>query len=364
MELEKKFYSLISITFDNPWPETNSGILGLPLLHYNLDTFFSGLKAGNEIFLVTGLCPLSTIANEIGFRLPDGSIVRPTMGFGPKPLLIEYDNIDKLIWPNRPILNDYIRLRNVFEIYRSIQNKSEVSVLIWYPSQEYFIDLTENIFFDYIDAGVLDKNQINHGLNEIRERYYKLFKYASSEKSHLVEIDEHVYSELEKYRLDIDLSFFNYIYGSWVGSESRRRLYENLVIKHIQPIFDGKNVLHLDTSYELWVDIIASIVVEKLNTNIENELIGNYSWLCCPSLPSINLNHMREYNAPHEDKLYLGESKSEFEKRVETLPKKYIEHVAPLFLDTARTEQNTKLTDEIINEFKTKLRALNDAIQD
>lgn len=360
-ELEERFYDQLEFTDENPLSGTTMGQLGLPSLQYNLTNFIDKLKNGETSVLVTGLCPLSTIGNELGLVLADGKVVRPILGF--EPLQVEHDDIIDINWPKRPIISDYVVLRNILEQYKHWKNKGRLSVIIWYPYHEYYLELTENIFNNYLTSGLLSTGQIHSGLTKLKQRYFRLIELVRTElgltgsdaenEIKIIEVDKNKYNDLEKVKTKIDLSFFKYIYGSWVGNELRRRLYEQLMIKHIKPVFDGVNTLHLDTSYELWPDMLGACVVER------DGLRGNYSFVNYPSMPSISLSHMREYNAPYDDKVYLGEDETIFRRRVERLPKKYVLHVAPVVAWRDGLGRKDRSEDEIVDEFRMKLLTLN-----
>jgi len=363
-ELEQQFYRLFEFTSLNPIFCSSFGALDLPVIHYNATTFCEHLNAGDDCILITGLCPLSTITNELGFKLPNDEEKRPILGFESLP--VDFEEIIDISWPPRPIISDYIFIRNILELYKNLNSNSNVSVLIWYPYHEYYLDLTESIFDNYLANDKIQAEQLTSGMDVLKERYFKLIEFTKSElglnknKSEknisIIEVDASHFRELEKYRTKVDLSFFKYIYGSWIGNERRRRLYEQLVIKHIKPVFDGVHVLHLDTSYELWVDILGSCVVEQ------NRLPGTYSWVNYPSVPSISLRRMREFNSPHDDKFYLAGDSQSFKNRLDKLTKEYIYRVAPLILNE-KIVTDFKF-DEILDEFKAKLLRLNEYLKD
>jgi len=360
-ELEKQFYSLFEFTSKNPLPKSTIGDLVVPLVYYNTEIFWAQLKNEVPSTIVTGFCPLSTINDELAFKLKTGEIIRPELGF--EEITKDYGEIEKLIWPRKPILTDYIKIKTALELFNEYQEYPNLSVIIWYPYHEYLLDLEENVFSGYLSNGLITRKQLLRGLNSLKNRYLKLFEMVKSElglagrefknQIELVQVTEDKFYELEKYRPKLEFSFFKYIYGSFLGNELRRKLYEQLIMKHILPTLDGNNVLHLDTSYELWVDLLGTILMEKN----EDILKGNYSWINYPSLPSIKLSHMREYNAPHGDKLYLTTDPQKFKEQVEKLPNKYMLHVAPLILGKETVIDNTP--DEIIDKLKNKLITLN-----
>jgi hypothetical protein len=359
-QLERQFYEQFEFTNQNPFPGSTLGNLGLPVIHYNIDSFWSRLDAEEESVLITGLCPLSTVANELGFVLTEDKIIRPKLGF--ELLSVEHQDIIGIDWPKRPIITDYIILKNILELYKIIKDKTEVNVIIWYPFHEYYLDLTENIFKNYLHVGIIKEQQIVQEMNKIKDKYYKLVEFVKSELGlgsdeyknniKLIEVDSEIHNNLEELKNKFDFSFFKYIYGRWLGNDLRRTLYEHLVLKHMKPVFDGVNTLHLDTSYELWIDVLASIIVERERPP------GNYSFISYPSVPSINLSHMREYNASFDQKLYLAMDKTKFQSQIENLSKKYILHLAPLLLD--KNSIINKEESEIVKEFLMKLITIND----
>jgi hypothetical protein len=365
-ELEAQFYNQFQFTSKNPLQQSTLGSLSLPALYYNTSLFWGQCKNGIPSTLVTGLCPLSTINDELGFRLKNGELIRPELGFERFSMI--YQDIEFILWPERPILTDYLKIKTILELYKEHQEFPNLSVIIWYPYHEYILDLAENVFTKYIDKNIFTKQQLKDGLDHLKSNYIKLFESIKEELKlsdnefnkniKFVYIDESEFDQLELYRDNLELSFFKYIYGSFKGNELRRRLYEQLVIKHILPTFENKNVLHLDTSYELWVDILGTILME--NEKNREILKGNYSWISYPSLPSISLSHMREYNAPHNDKLYLTQERELFKKRVEKLPKKYLLHIAPLILGGEGVVNKDEKT--IIKSIKERLIDINKKI--
>jgi hypothetical protein len=360
-KLEQQFYNLFRFTSKNPLLETTLGKLGFPIFQYKTSLFWGQCKNGIPSVLVSGLCPLSTINDELGFKLKNGEVIRPELGFS--ELTEPYQNIESIIWPERPILTDYIKIRTILELYKEHQEYPNLSVMIWYPYHEYLLDLTENIFPSYLYNGLIELDWITNGLNELKERYQRLFDVIEDEVGLVDEdltkninfnvVNKSKYEDLELVRERFNLSFFKYIYGSWTGNELRRKLYEQLVIKHMLPTMEGKNVLHLDTSYELWVDILAAILVEKN----KSRTTGNYCWINYPSLPSIKLSHMREFNAPYNDKLYLAEEPGNFKSNVDKLSNKYLLYVAPIILGKEGVVDQDEST--IIKKMKRKLLELN-----
>lgn len=361
-KLGQKFFSLFEFSTKNPFPVTTLGKLKLPAISYNVPAFWVGMKNEEKSVFVTGLCPLSTIADELGFVLANNKIMRPNLGFGVLP--IEYHDIKELYWPKRPILSDYITIKNILELQKNYQNNANVSTIIWYPHHEYYLELTKNIFRNYIEAGEIEPKQISEGLAELKQRYHRLIEYVKFELGltsndgvniKIIDVDEVCYNQLEKDRKKVDFTFFKYIYGSWVNKDLRRILYEQLIIKHTKPVFEGRNVLHLYSSYELWVDILGSLLVEH------EGLSGKFSWISYPSLPSLSLSKMREYNASNDDKLYLVVKDNEFRKQIDKIPSSYINHVAPLILGTESLDYRVK--SRFNEDFNLKLNELKNFLQ-
>ena len=364
-KLEETFYSYFDLSSEDPWVNTytRTDKFQIPCFHYNLQSFYSRLDAGRKCMMVTGLCPISTIADELGFINAKGEFIRPTLQF--EGVESGISDIKNILWPERPILSDYLALRTIFKLYKSYLNSPSLSVIIWYPEHEYFLELTQNIFEKYITAGLVHPDQIRNGLNHLKSKYFDLIDYVkmefgldktgADENIGIIEVDTEQYSELEAYKNRVDVSRFKKIYGTWTGNELRRELYENLIIKHMLPVFNGGNVLHVDTSYELWLDLQAARAVESLG------LDKNYSFMNYPSLPSLNLKWMREYNAPFTDKLYLSENSAEFQQRLEKVSKKYSQHAAPMILDLDRASYNDE--ELMIKDFKAKLIDINKHLQ-
>lgn len=354
--LETEFYNLFKLTDQPPLP---CGIIGknrLPLFHYNLDTFTQDLSSGKKSIIVTGLCPISGISNELRFVSSSGEYWQPELGFEPLPLPAEDFEFSDILFPSRPILSDYITIKNfvkVLDHYTEITDADRVSGLIWYPHTEYIVDFTELIFTNWLEAGLISKSQISDEFSKLETRYKKLVEvvtklegYNGKAEFHSTRIED--IDEFERIVNETDLGQIKHIYGIWGGSESRLRLYLYLIIKHILPSLTGNNVLHLETSYELWPNVQGSKLVEA------TEDAGTFSWVCFPSTPSLSMSHMRDYNAPFEDKLYLAEPNDIFEQKAQNLTKNYLTYVSPqLFnledlLDVDRSKLYTLFIEKVI----------------
>jgi hypothetical protein len=239
---------------------------------------------------------------------------------------------------------------------------------IWYPDHEYYLDLTQNILSNFLESGLLTELQVKNGLSILKDLYFKLVDVMRSEldlsgdefneRIKIIDVNEEIYrSQLEQQK-DLDLSFFKFIYGSWIGNDIRQIMYKNLVLKHIQPALEGVNTLHLDNSYELWPDILGASYLQRVGqTGTSKDQLGRFSWISYPTLPSISLSHMREFNAPNSDKLYIGTKSVLFKKQVEKLSSKYIQFIAPLILDKPDIDGNDQ--EEIVLQVKNKLLAIN-----
>jgi hypothetical protein len=347
--LETEFYNHFKLSDQ---PQISGGAIGknrLPYFHYNLDNFTQDLSSGKKSILVTGLCPMSGISNELRFVSSSGEHWQPELGFESLPLPADDFEFSDILFPSRPILSDYITIKNFVEVlghYAEIIDTDQFSGLIWYPHTEYIIDFTELIFTNWIDAGIVTKSQINDEFNKLETRYKKLVEAVTGlegfngklefRSTRTEDIDE-----FERIVDGIDLGHIKHIYGIWSGAESRLKLYIYLIIKHILPSLTGNNVLHLETSYELWPNVQGSKLVEATKD------AGMFSWMCFPSTPSLSMSHMRDYNAPFNDKLYLADPIDVFKQKVRHLTRNYITYVSPQmfnFDDVTEVSQDTLRT--------------------
>jgi len=333
--IEKKFYELFKITNRSPDQWSTIGKNKLPVLFYNLERFVKGLAAGKRSVIVTGLCPISGISNEVRVISRSDECWQPDLGFEPLPLPGDEFEVTGIRFPPRPILSDYIILKNFVQAldhFYKTTSRDQVSGLIWYPSAEYITDFSELVFSNWLEAGIITRSQLETEFEKIKTRYINLFaavlkleKCASEIEFRTTETDD--LAEFESMVNKLDLGQITHLYGTWSGSESRLKLYLYLIIKHILPSMSGNDVLHLETSYELWPNVQGSKLVE----NAENA--GTFAWICYPSTPSLSMSHMRDYNAPFDDKLYLAEHEDMFEQNVRNLSKNYIAYVAPQILE-------------------------------
>ncbi len=334
-QLETEFYKLFNFTDQNPFPYTTIGKNQLPSFHYNLDTFIANLNSAENSKIVTGLCPISGISDEIIFASNSGDYWQPELGFEPLPLPPENFVLVNMVWPPRPILSDYISLKNYVEVLKYFShgnNHGKVSGLIWYPHIEYIIDFAEVIFSNWLEAGLILKTQIVDELNKIKTRYEKLVEFVTQAvgykgKLELRTTQNKDIDEFETKLARLDMSHIKKIYGVWSGPELRQKLYLYLILKHIIPTLDGLNTLHLETSYELWPNVQGTKLIEGERDHTED--LGTYSWICYPSIPSLSMSYMRDYNAPHNDKLYLAEPPEMFETKLNKLSNNYILYLAP-----------------------------------
>ena len=130
-----------------------------------------------------------------------------------------------------------------------------------------------------------------------------------------------------------------------------------MILKHLWPTITGGNVLHIDSTYELWIDVLAGITLQK------NTLAGDFSWVSCPELPATSLAQMREFNTNCADKVFIGEENKIFKARLEKLPKKYLAHIAPMVLgsESSATWEQEHMGN-VIDKVKLKLTRLNEFI--
>lgn len=323
----------------NPFPETTFGRLDCPVIHYNIDAFNSNVSKVTDSCIVTGLCPISGVPDEIKLKLQTGEVTTIDMDY--TPLKVKDEGVEEIVWPNRPILGDVITIKNVLETAKSFEELEGTEVWVWIPLWEYSRQYANFMFRDYIEKGTLDAQLIFSGLSNIVDRYVKLVKIMASRvgyngKLNIIITDEKVVEEITKIREDIDMSFISNVYGSWRPEGLIRRLYELLIIEHLYPNVEGKKTLHIEDSYEIWPNIHA-IRAHHRNKRFSG---NDFSCILHPSTPSIDLGYMRDFNAPSSGKLFLAEHPIILRKNIETLSRKFLSLVAPLLIHATNEELN------------------------
>jgi hypothetical protein len=315
-------------------------ITDLPMFHYNLTTLWSELHdsgADQHLTIVSGLCPLSLMSDELTIVYKNGISFRPELGFEPIEAVTEKSTkingsnsspISELQFPPRPIFNDYLEMLRVFttatklaEIYGS----GRIRVKLWLPMHEYYLAIINEIFPKSILEGLLDPRTIEPSMRQLMNRYKKLVAAAASEANYRGQLmlsitNPNSYinqlAELEVLLgMDIEKIMDRYVpdvYGMYKGTPQRKKLYALLALKHFQPLLEDINmhVLHIDNSYELWPSILASNWAEQWSARTADSCGEHgqvFAWLCLPSIPSPSLKYMRALNAPYDHKLYLAD---------------------------------------------------------
>jgi hypothetical protein len=233
--------------------------------------------------------------------------------------------------------------------------------LIWYPHIEYMMDYTEVVFSNWLETGTISKRQIIEEFNKIETRYKKLVEVVKECEGYQGKLNIHStrqedMNEFNRIVQETDIDRIKHIYGIWSGPESRLRLYFYLIIKHILPSLTGNNTMHLETSYELWPNVQGAKLVEGNNN------AGTYSWICYPSTPSLSMSYMRDYNAPFEDKLYLGGPSEVIEQDLQELTKNYIAYVSPQIFNLNNLTAGSH--SELRSLFVEKVLEINNALGD
>jgi hypothetical protein len=362
--LETAFYKLFKITDKNPFLCTSIGKNCLPVFYYNLEEFIYNLEKNENTTIVTGLCPMSGISNELRFVSRSGEFWQPELGFEPLPLPHEGFELAEIIFPPRPILSDYISLKTFIEILNHFTQEhpnANMTGLIWYPHIEYMMDYTEVVFSNWLETGTISKRQIIEEFNKIETRYKKLVEVVKECEGYQGKLNIHStrqedMNEFNRIVQETDIDRIKHIYGIWSGPESRLRLYFYLIIKHILPSLTGNNTMHLETSYELWPNVQGAKLVEGNNN------AGTYSWICYPSTPSLSMSYMRDYNAPFEDKLYLGGPSEVIEQDLQELTKNYIAYVSPQIFNLNNLTAGSH--SELRSLFVEKVLEINNALGD
>jgi hypothetical protein len=363
-ELERKFLRLVDISHKLPF--NIKGITDLPLLHYNIERLWKqAVKSNEHVCVVSGICPLSIITDEITIESPDKSHYRPILGFEPLEITDEIGKEVNVRFPDRPIFGDYIELTRVFQLAGVLTEKlgeGAVSIKLWLPLHEYKLALTNETFLNYIEKGLMDTDQLNEGLNTLVERYKILVEAVRREQNyrgelsivitdeHSVELQKADLSSILKKPLDdfIDREI-PFIYGLYKGSPLRKLLFALLAFKHIQPLLENPsmNVLHIENSYEIWPSALAS----HWAADKTGELTSTYAWICTSSVPSPSLKYMRTLNAPNDHKIFLGGTNARFNEQLTRLQPKYYKLISSLI---PNIKLNTIKNEAIRSDFLAK----------
>jgi hypothetical protein len=356
-----KFYKYFTFTEKNPFPYTTMGKNNLPVFYYNVEKFINNIQSGGGSVIVSGLCPMSGISDEICFVSESGTVWHPKLGFEPLPLPPQGYELAEINFPPKPIFSDYVVIKNYIETLEHLTEKygtGKIEGLIWYPHQEYLMDFIDTIFINWCEAGLLSKKQIISEFNKLKLRYERIVQYVKSKYGPGTELDLHSTREENLIEYDeiltkLDMTDIKKVYGIWNGPPPRIKLYKYLILKHIIPAMDGINTLHLETSYEIWPTIQGTTLIEK---NQSTSYL--YSWICYPSTSSISMSYMRDYNAPYKDKIYLAMSREEFELQLQHLNKEYIFYVWPQIFDSEQLKHHIDL-NQISSIFINKLNEIN-----
>lgn len=375
-ELTQKFLRHVRTTYEMPF--SIPGITDLPLLSYNIDQFWTHTMSGSQdICIVSGICPISIITDELVFETMNGLQIRPGLGFEHlKPEnVLGTERIRQVIFPKRPLLADYIELRRVFalaKVFADTFPEHKVRVKLWLPEYEYRLALTEEALSLLIEKDQIDIAQIKAGLARLSKLYMALVDVVYKEQDFGGEVKVEVTSEtslidqsgelevlLKMPMAEIVQNEIPRIYGLYRGSVLRKKLFALLAFKHLQPLLEDPNinVLHIENSYELWPSALAARWAEDwcARTLPEcGELKQVFAFISTPSVPSPSLKYMRTLNAPHDHKFYLAVEPDELYGHHHHGKCKYWDLVSVLIPDLGA---NKKITNFRI-ELDSKLRQL------
>jgi hypothetical protein len=372
-ELAERFEK--SIEFSRNLPFEIPGITDLPLFHYNIEALWS--KAASEdskICIVSGICPLSIISDELAFIDSNDKAHYLELGFEP---LVHTDgffnDMTGLEFPSRPLLADYIDVSRVFAVARSMAEEfgeDSVSVKLWIPEYEYYQAMSRETFIDLIENNIIDESQMISGLKTLTERYKALIEAVRLENNYSGELNIVTTDEkslgLQKNELttllsmdldEIGSKYIPVLYGLYKGTKLRRHLYAALALKHFLPLLEDNHthVLHVENSYEIWPCILAAQWAEDWAGRAQpacGEDLQIFSWLCTPSIPSPSLSYMRTLNAPFHQKIYLAKDAGAFESELEKLKPNYCRLLSYVLPEIEKVTNETQLRRDVHKKLK------------
>lgn len=360
-KMQEQFFKNVGTSQKLPF--SVPGVTDLPLLYYKLDGLWKEIFENKRpLCIVSGVCPLSLITNEFRFKNAEGGVLRPGLGFGEwkvkgdKSLENFFKKNEKIDveFPPRPILSDYIELTRLFKLARTLVNKygiEDVNIRLWIPMHEYYTAMAAEQLSHPLEKTSIEHDQLLSGLNRLAEKYEALINYVRDENRYKgslgIEVTDKRSFELQEAELEtllrmkidkITERYVPFVYGQYKGSSLRNRLFALLALKHMLPLLESPdvNVLHLESSYEIWPNLLASIWSEKWS-KAGAETCGDkkqvYSWMLTPSIPSPSLKYMRTLNAPYDQKLYLNKNKDELNDDIKALEPLYIRLISSLIIE-------------------------------
>jgi len=267
--------------------------LAFPGISSGLDRFLARLRSGRPSLIVSGFCPLSFLADDLKSQAGDGT----------------------LTFPPTPLLSDAVYVSFAIQCAMSLGHLSGnmPDIVFWFPRGTYADELTYH-FQPSIDEGEVRYREIEDGLSLLEKHYERLvvFMRTACPDVNFRVVGDRLLEEpgkelLAAKRAGLDPVEFHY--GRYrFRNEREKTRYKDVILMHSHFAEKGFGTLHLENSYELWPNLHAENYLARTEKAAGSRgPSGSFSWFCYPSVPSLTLRQLRDFNAPSTDKIYLVE---------------------------------------------------------
>ena len=336
---------------------SNSLSLGYPFFSFGFEEFLSLLEKGEKSLLVSGFCPLSFVSDTITFAFSDREFEinlshgQLTSAWTKHLKKIKGKEALSFRTPPTPYLSDAVNISLSFQFAEYLKKRFDyaLEVWFWFPIENYVSEFC-SLARPLLTEGLIQEKNIRDAFSLTRKRYSSLLSFINKlypQISAEIVDDSLLWKERERIKEKRkSLEFVQYYYGRYrFTTDEKKRLYQNVVLMHVFFAEMGFNTLHIEDSYEIWPNLDASLYLclEK------NKCLGNYGWLCYPSLPSMSLKNLREFNASPQDKIYLFENRESLKEKIE---KSSFEFLFLTYSSLLRDKHTTILEEKSVSRKK------------
>lgn len=333
------FPHLISVGNPLPFLANNTTMYrnGLPLLGNRTE-----LGDTEELYATTGICLLGHGKGEVKAIDGDGKVHYLDWGRDRQPVI---EGTEKLEFPKGPILESMVNyLFNIELAKAACDNGIDGKVRIWLPTHEYSILTKEMLLDEWLSRKIVKSDDVDEALQRTSNAHKCLISKLTDEVGldpRRVEIldtgDPAVLKHLNELRSGLDLGFIDKTYGHYELDEKTRPIYELLVTEHLEPVLTGHIEVHTRPSPEIYVALHA---LQALKGNLKNKV----AFLFHPTVPSIGLDHPRDYSTPSTEKIYLGAD--DVEKKIGMSGRGFVPQVMSMLTTNGyNTDDPQKLID-------------------
>lgn len=294
------------------------------------------IRTEQGLKVVTGVCPLSGRQDEFTLEF-DSRSTRLTMGYGRFSMENRTD-IRRIVFPPRPLLSDWILLKRAARLAASLG----APLTVWLPHEDYWQYFSDHFFHDLFLERKDLKARFQRDLAQLCDSYELMIRaLVSMEPNIQLELIRTNYDSLDEIRNSKDLFLpmnIGEIYGAWRGNKIEQSLYMSTVLEHIIPGEDAESLLHLESSYEIWPNLLAAELSETAQD------MAVYSFLLEPALPGLHMSWMRDYNAPRDEKIFILEDEVSWTKKIGSADPRWIKYAFAL-MDLGEADSEADMTE-------------------